>query len=67
IREAGKLLGITREKTMDVTEFYGNSSSASIPIAMCVARENGLLKAGDTLLLTTVGAGLLMAGIVLRW
>lgn len=67
IREAGKLLGITREKTMDITEFYGNSSSASIPIAMCIARENGLLKAGDTLLLTAVGAGLLMAGVVLRW
>lgn len=67
IREAGKLLGIAREKTMDITEFYGNSSSASIPIAMCIACENGLLKAGDTLLLTAVGAGLLMAGVVLRW
>ncbi|KXB97786.1 MAG: 3-oxoacyl-ACP synthase [Chlorobi bacterium NICIL-2] len=67
IREAGKLLGISMERTVDIVERYGNSSAATIPIALCVARERGLLIRGQIVLLTAVGAGLVSAGAVLRW
>lgn len=67
IREAGRLLGIPPERTVDVVERFGNSSAATIPIALCVARERGLLQRGQIVLLTAVGAGLVTAGLALRW
>jgi 3-oxoacyl-[acyl-carrier-protein] synthase-3 len=67
ISQAGRLLGIPAERTVDIVECYGNSSAATIPIALCVARERGLLQRGHNVLLTAVGAGLVTAGLVLRW
>jgi len=65
IREAGRLLGIGPEKTVEVVDRCGNSSAATIPLALDVARSEGRLQRGDLLLLTSVGAGMLEAGAVL--
>lgn len=46
---------------------YGNTSSASIPIAMDEALHNGTIKPGFTVVLAAFGAGLTWAGIVVRW
>jgi 3-oxoacyl-[acyl-carrier-protein] synthase-3 len=67
IQDAGALLGIPPERTINVVAKYGNSSAATIPIAMADAQERNLLKSGDTILLTAAGAGLVTAGAVLRW
>lgn len=49
-----------------VTEF-GNTSSASIPLAIAKAERNGKIKKGDTLLLIGFGGGLTFAGTILKW
>ncbi len=46
---------------------YGNTSSASIPIAMDEALHNGTIKPGFTVVLAAFGAGLTWGGIVVRW
>ena len=48
-------------------ERYGNTSSASIPLAMFEAVEDGRVKAGDVVLLSGFGAGLTWASALLRW
>jgi len=46
---------------------YGNTSSASIPIALSEALEEGKVKEGDLLLLTALGAGVSWAAALVRW
>lgn len=46
---------------------YGNTSSASIPIALCEAVETGRVKRDDTLVLVAFGAGLTWAAATVRW
>jgi 3-oxoacyl-[acyl-carrier-protein] synthase-3 len=67
IRDTGERLGFEPDRTINVVALYGNSSAATIPTAMTDAVANRKLKAGDTILLTAAGAGLVTAGAVLRW
>jgi 3-oxoacyl-[acyl-carrier-protein] synthase-3 len=60
-------LGIPSEKMFINIEKYGNTSSASIPIAMHEAREAGLIKPGCLTLLVVVGAGLTWGAALIRW
>ena len=46
---------------------YGNTSGASIPVAMCEAWEEGLLSPGDRLLLIAFGGGYTWGGAAMRW
>lgn len=48
-------------------EKYGNTSSASIPIAMHEASIAGLIKPGSLTLLVVVGAGLTWGAALIRW
>lgn len=66
-RETGRLLGIPSDKTIDVIDRYGNSSAATIPVALAHADAAGRLTPGRLVLLTAFGAGLVNAGAVLRW
>jgi 3-oxoacyl-[acyl-carrier-protein] synthase-3 len=66
-RDTGTALGIPPERTIDVVGRYGNSSAATIPTALAHAVDSGQIREGQTLLLTAVGAGMLSAGVVLRW
>jgi len=58
IQAVAKRLGVPKEKTYLNLLKYGNTSSASIPIAMSEAWGEGTLKKGDTLLISAFGAGL---------
>ena len=60
-------LGIPSEKVFINIEKYGNTSSASIPIAMHEAREAGLIKPGYLTLLVVAGAGLTWGAALIRW
>ena len=60
-------LGIPKEKAATVLQYTGNTSSASIPLALVDALENGRVKEGDLLLLVGFGAGMTAASAVLRW
>jgi 3-oxoacyl-[acyl-carrier-protein] synthase-3 len=67
IHEAGERLGIPPERTISIVEDYGNSSAASIPLALSLAVQDGRIRPGHMLLLTAAGAGMIEAGAVLRW
>ena len=60
-------LGIPKEKVFVNIEKYGNTSSASIPIAMHEASKAGLIKPGSLTLLVVVGAGLTWGAALIRW
>jgi 3-oxoacyl-[acyl-carrier-protein] synthase-3 len=48
-------------------ERYGNTSAASIPIALDESVREGRIKDGDLVLLTAFGAGLVWGSVLLRW
>ena len=52
---------------VDCIESYGNTSAASIPIALSVAESEGRLAAGDRVLLGAFGAGLTWGAGVVEW
>jgi len=60
-------LRIPMEKVYTNIERYGNTSSATIPIALDEANRKGLLKKGDHVLLVTFGAGLTWGASILEW
>ena len=60
-------LGIPMEKVYTNLHRYGNTSSASVPIALDEAHREGLLKKDDHVLLVSFGAGLTWAASILRW
>ena len=58
IAAVGEALGFTEEQTVVTVHKYGNTSAASIPMAMNDAFEEGRIKAGDTVLFDAFGGGL---------
>lgn len=67
IETAAKKLGAPMEKFIVTLDHYGNTSSASIPLALCESIENGLIKRGQKLALIGFGAGLTYGGIILEY
>jgi 3-oxoacyl-[acyl-carrier-protein] synthase III len=67
IQAACQRLGIPEERTVVVIDRYGNTSSASVPLALHDAIVAGRVHDGDTLLLTGFGGGMTWASAVLRW
>ena len=67
IQASAKRLGLQNDKVYVNIHKYGNTSGASIPIALSEARAEGRIKEGDLLLLVGFGAGLTWAGCAIRW
>ena len=67
IEAVGSRLGIPMERTVVNIDRYGNTSAASIPLALVEAAEEGRLRDGDLVLLAGFGAGMTWASAVLRW
>lgn len=67
IDSAVRRLGIPRDRVFVNIEKYGNTSSASIPIALCEAEERGLLHPGSRVVMVGFGAGLTWAAGVMQW
>jgi 3-oxoacyl-[acyl-carrier-protein] synthase III len=67
IESACSKLGIGMDRVSTVLHRTGNTSSASIPLALVDALENGRVKDGDLVLLVGFGAGMTAASAVLRW
>lgn len=67
IETAAKKLDVSMEKFIVTLDHYGNTSSASIPIALCEGIEKGLIKRGQKLALIGFGAGLTYGGIILEY
>jgi 3-oxoacyl-[acyl-carrier-protein] synthase-3 len=67
IETAARRLKMPHEKFYTNLERYGNTSSASVPIALCEAIEEGRVQAGDKLVLVGFGAGLTWAAAAVEW
>ncbi|TCP54647.1 3-oxoacyl-[acyl-carrier-protein] synthase III [Tumebacillus sp. BK434] len=58
---------VPNEKVISTIKYLGNNSSATIPIAFDLARQDGRIKRGDTLLLTAFGGGLVWGSALLQF
>jgi len=68
IIEAGtSRLGVDPNKVVINLEKYGNTTAATIPLALNDARIAGRVKKGDLVLLASVGAGFTVGSVLLRW
>ncbi len=67
IESAAKRLGMPMERVFLNLQNYGNTSAASIPLALSEAKRDGHLKRGDTVVVVGFGAGLTWASGVLKW
>src|SRR5579864_8633686 len=67
IAAASQRLGIAPERCVVTIDRYGNTSSASIPLALVDAIETGRLRPGGIVLLSGFGGGMTWASAVLRW
>lgn len=67
IDHAVQRLGLPAERVLVNIDRYGNTSSASIPIALAEALRDGALRSGTMVLMTAVGAGLTWGSLLVRW
>ncbi len=67
IQAGAQKLGIPMEKVVVTIDKYGNSSSASIPVALDEIYRKGVLKNGDKVLMVSFGAGMTSGGILMEW
>ena len=67
IEHARKKLELPPERVFTNVDKYGNTSSASIPVALCEALEQGRIVEGDTLAMCAFGAGLCWASAIWKW
>ena len=67
LQSAAKGLGVPEDRLFTNLARYGNTSSASIPIALCEAIEQGLVKRDDLICCVGFGAGLTWAAVAIQW
>ncbi len=67
IEATAKRLGLPMEKVFVNIDKYGNTSSASIPIALDEALKQGRIKKGDLILFVAFGAGFTWGGVLVKW
>ena len=67
IRAIADRLGLPEEKTFMNLDKYGNTSAATIPVALDEANRSGRIKRGDIVLLVAFGGGFTWASSVLKW
>jgi 3-oxoacyl-[acyl-carrier-protein] synthase-3 len=67
IMSAAAKIGMPEEKVIINIDKYGNTTAATIPLALDDAVKSGRLKKGDLILLTSVGAGFTVGSVLVRW
>lgn len=67
IEAAAKRLGLAAEKVFCDLEKYGNTSAASVPIALCEARQQNRINHDDLIVMVGFGGGLTWSSSVLKW
>ena len=67
INSTAKKMGVAPEKVVKTVHDHGNTSAASIPLALSVAKANGQLKKNDLIITEAIGGGLAWGAVVLRW
>lgn len=64
---SAKKLGIPSEKVVITVDQHGNTSAASIPLALAAAAADGRIKKGDLVMLEAMGGGFTWGAVLLRW
>ena len=67
IQATAKKLDVPMDKVVVTVQDHGNTSAASIPLAMSVAKAEGKLKPGDLVITEAIGGGLAWGAVALRW
>jgi 3-oxoacyl-[acyl-carrier-protein] synthase-3 len=67
IQALGKQLSLPLDKVFTNLDKYGNTSAASIPLALDEAQQAGLIRSGDTIVLVAFGAGLTWGATLIKW
>jgi 3-oxoacyl-[acyl-carrier-protein] synthase III len=67
IDDTAKKLGLPPEKVVITVDRHGNTSAASIPLALSVAVADGRIKRGDLVMLEAMGGGFTWGAVLLRW
>ncbi|WP_300017116.1 beta-ketoacyl-ACP synthase III [uncultured Roseobacter sp.] len=67
IQGTAKKLGLPMENVVVTVQDHGNTSAASIPLALSVGRARGQIKEGDLIVTEAIGGGLAWGAVVLRW
>ena len=67
IKSTAQKMGVPMDRVVVTVADHGNTSAASIPLAMSVGRDRGQIKTGDLLVAEAIGGGLAWGSVVLRW
>ena len=67
ITSTARKLGVPMSRVILTVQDHGNTSAASIPLALSVGVERGQIKQGDLLVTEAIGGGLAWGSVVLRW
>lgn len=67
IQGTAKKLGVSMDKVVVTVQDHGNTSAASIPLALSVGAARGQIKKGDLIVTEAIGGGLAWGAVVLRW
>lgn len=67
IDATAKKLGINPAHVVITVDLHGNTSAASIPLALSVARQDGRIKQGDLVLIEAMGGGFTWGSALIRW
>lgn len=67
IDASAEKLGIAPSKVVVTVDLHGNTSAASIPLALAVARDDGRIKQGDLVMIEAMGGGFTWGSALIRW
>jgi 3-oxoacyl-[acyl-carrier-protein] synthase-3 len=67
IDASARKLGIADEKVVTTVDLHGNTSAASVPLALAVAVADGRIRKGDLVLLEAMGGGFTWGALLVRW
>lgn len=67
ITGTARKLGLPMNRVVVTVQDHGNTSAASIPLALSVGKERGQIKPGDVVVTEAIGGGLAWGAVVLRW
>ena len=67
IQGTAKKMGLPMEKVVVTVQDHGNTSAASIPLALSVSKARGQIRPGDLVVTEAIGGGLAWGAVVLRW
>jgi 3-oxoacyl-[acyl-carrier-protein] synthase-3 len=67
IKSTAQKMGVDMDRVVVTVQDHGNTSAASIPLALSVGVERGQIKQGDLIVIEAIGGGLAWGSVVIRW